>query len=610
MKLITKLHLWVLGVGVLPSLMLLGVTLYLYDREVEQMIREQAQEEFQAARSQWQENLAHMQRLAELLGGLSTLRTPLPASQGESLEATLRDLSNRYDLTALGIYDRQGHLIAASRDDLHELLPATLDLSEPRSGCVEKIHTSSYLTVTAPITTDSREDPAGTLLLRQALRRLVTQGSLRRMTTILEQVTCEQIGAYHTGYQRATCLPVFDVEGREIAAMLVRVSTIPSLVFRKHSLLIVGVPGLSSLLFLLLLHRLLTRRLLRPILALKRGTEAIQHGNYAVLVPATDDDELGDLARQFNAMAGQIQELMQHYQASNTRLERAVAQRTAELCQTNQTLQETIETLTRTQARLVSQQKLASLGELTAGIVHELKNPLHFIRNFSQVITTLVADLECELAHAAPDQEELADILRQLPTCAQEIRTHTDRAVRTITSILDQTRHHDGARQSVLLNPLVKEAIYLASHGLSFHDSMAKITIQEQYDPALDETPLQLLPGELSRALLNLLLNACQELQQTAQVANVGYTPIVSVSTEAAAHEVMIRIRDNGRGIPNDLREKIFHPFFSAKPAGEGAGLGLSIAHEIITHLHGGTLEITSHPGEYTECEIRVPRGA
>lgn len=608
MKLITKLHLWVLGVGVLPSLALLGVMLYCYDREMEQMIREQAQEEFQAARSQWQENLAHIQRLAELLGGLSALSIPLHTHQHESLEDVLRDLLDRYSLTGLGIYDQQGQLAAASHDDLNEPLPATLDLSEPRSVFFEKINTTSYVTVIAPITIDSREDPVGALLLRQALRHLVARGSLRRMTTILEHVTCEQIGEYQTAYQRAACVPVIDAEGQDIAAMLVRVSTIPYLLFRKHSLLIFLTPGMSGILCMLLLRGILARVLFRPVVVLKQGMDALQRGNDAIRLPVAGDDELGDLARHFNAMAGQIQELMQHYQESNARLERAVAQRTAELHQANQTLQETVDTLTRTQARLVSQQTLASLGELTAGIAHELQNPLHFLSNFSQVITTLVADLECELAHTTPDPEELADILRQLPTCAQEIRTHTDRAVRTITSILSQTRHHDRAPRSVLLNPLVKDAIYLASHGMPTRERRAAITIQEQYDPALDETPLPLLPGDLSRALLNLLLNACQELQQAAQTADAGYTPVLTISTEAAEHEVIIRIRDNGRGIADDLRERILQPFFSTKPAGEGAGLGLSIANDIITHLHGGKLDIDSVPGEYTACVIRLPK--
>ncbi|GAK60552.1 integral membrane sensor signal transduction histidine kinase [Candidatus Vecturithrix granuli] len=608
MKLITKLHLWMLGVGVLPSLALLGVMLYFYDREMEQMIREHAQEEFLAARSQWQENIAHIQRLAELLGELSALSTPLHTHQCESLKDVLRDLIDRYGLTVLGIYDQQDALIASSPGDLKDLLPEHLDWSEPRSVFFEKISTISYVTVIAPITIDSREDPVGTLLLRQTLRRLVTQGSLRRMTTILEQVTCEQIGAYQAGYQRTTCVPVHDVEGQEIAAILVRVSTIPYLLFRKHSLLIFLTPGVSGILCMLLLRGILTRVLFRPVVALKRGMDALQSGNDAIRLPVTGDDELGDLTRHFNAMAGQIQELMQHYQESNARLERAVTQRTAELHQTNQTLQETVDTLTHTQARLVSQQTLASLGKLTAGIAHELQNPLHFISNFSQVITTLVADLERELAHTTPDPEELADILRQLPTCAQEIRTHTDRAVRTITSILSQTRHHDRAPRSVLLNPLVKDAIYLASHGMPTRERGAAITIQEQYDPALDETPLPLLPGDLSRALLNLLLNACQELQRVAQTADAGYTPVLSISTEAAAHEVIIRIRDNGRGIADDLREKIFQPFFSTKPAGEGTGLGLSIANDIITHLHGGKLDIDSVPGEYTACVIRLPK--
>jgi signal transduction histidine kinase len=303
-------------------------------------------------------------------------------------------------------------------------------------------------------------------------------------------------------------------------------------------------------------------------------------------------------------MTEQIQSSLHTCNRLNEQLERTVESRTDELKRKNQQLQETLRHLKRTQAQLITQEKLASLGELTAGIAHELKNPLNFVSNFNQLIFSEVKDIEQELAKEHPNQKKLWHMFEDLPELTRRIRKNTDRAVRIIDGMLKHARGGEGMHIPTQINALVKEYVAFAYHGMRRFN----MTIEEEYDPVLDSDPISIVPQDISRAILNIALNACYELNRKHHTMNNEYIPILQVSTEDAGSDVIIRIRDNGGGIPEEIREKIFQPFFSTKPAGEGTGLGLSIAYDIITNMHQGRLDVTSQIGDFTEFVIRLPK--
>lgn len=268
-------------------------------------------------------------------------------------------------------------------------------------------------------------------------------------------------------------------------------------------------------------------------------------------------------------------------------------------------MQETLHELKTAQTHLIAQAKLASLGELTAGIAHELKNPLNFINNFSEMIFSQVKALEQELANDVPNQKNLRGMVADLPELARRIRKNSKRAVRIINGMLAHARGEQGMRCPTQINGVVKEYVALAYHGMRRLD-----LTEEEYDPALDSILISIVPQDISRAILNIAMNACYELNRKRETMNDEYIPILRVSTKDTGDEVVIRFRDNGDGIPEDVREKIFQPFFSTKPVGEGIGLGLSMACEIITNMHQGSLDVLTQPGEFTGFVIRLPKFA
>ncbi len=261
--------------------------------------------------------------------------------------------------------------------------------------------------------------------------------------------------------------------------------------------------------------------------------------------------------------------------------------------------------------QLIAQEKLASLGQMVAGIAHEIKNPLNFVNNFSEGSEELLAELREELDryHTAPDDatfDNIQAILEDLRLNAIDIVHYGNQADRIVKSMMDHARGTPGLRLPVDLNKLVEDNINLAYHGFRAANPTFQAHIEKQLDTALG--PLEVFPQELGRVLLNILSNACFAVHEKQQTAGGAYHPVIRVSTGLENGDAVIRIRDNGPGIPEDIREKIFQPFFTTKPTGEGnTGLGLSISYDIITLQHKGKISVDSQPGEYTEFIIHLP---
>ncbi len=286
-----------------------------------------------------------------------------------------------------------------------------------------------------------------------------------------------------------------------------------------------------------------------------------------------------------------------------------------DLTRTNLDLKQTMEQLQATQGQLIVQEKLASLGALTAGIAHEIKNPLNFVNNFAALSVELTDELQDELQRhrevlPADTHDYLGELLADLRQNASKIREHGQRADSIVRSMLLHSRGEGGQWQPTDLNALLAEYISLAYHGMRAQDAAFNLTIETDYDASLGL--VNVVPQDLSRVFLNLLNNACQAIHEKQLAVGETYVPVLTVRTRAlltdSGAQVEIRVRDNGPGIPPDVREKIFHPFFTTKPPGKGTGLGLSISYEIVVQEHNGTLSVASQPGEFTEFIITLPR--
>ena len=289
----------------------------------------------------------------------------------------------------------------------------------------------------------------------------------------------------------------------------------------------------------------------------------------------------------------------------NQTLEYEVGQRTADLSRQTEELRATLAELQETQTQLVQREKMASLGELTAGIAHEIQNPLNFVNNFADVSAELVAELEEARARPARDAAEEAELLADLRQNLQRISQHGGRASGIVRGMLAHSRAGSGERQAVDVNALCDEYLRLAYHGLRAKDKTFNATLETDF--AFDLPPVQATPGDLGRVLLNLLTNAFYVVQKRQQTSEAGYRPTVGVSTRRAGDQVEIRVQDNGGGIPDDIKARIFQPFFTTKPTGEGTGLGLSLSYDIITKGHGGTLAVDSELGRGTTFIVRLP---
>jgi signal transduction histidine kinase len=297
--------------------------------------------------------------------------------------------------------------------------------------------------------------------------------------------------------------------------------------------------------------------------------------------------------------------LRQQIAIENVRLFESVEERTRELARS-------LDDLRAAQDRLVQTEKLASLGQLTAGIAHEIKNPLNFVNNFSAVSVELIDELREALAGAHLDSKlraEISEIADTLQGNLDKVVQHGKRADAIVKNMLLHSRQGSGERQLVDINALVDESLNLAYHGARAEKQGFDITLERSFDLAAGEADL--FPQEITRVLLNLIANGFYAATKRKAETNEGdYAPMITAATKNLGDRVEISIRDNGTGISHGVKEKLFNPFFTTKPAGEGTGLGLSISHDIIVKQHGGSIEVDTKPGEFTEFRIVLPRAA
>jgi signal transduction histidine kinase len=277
----------------------------------------------------------------------------------------------------------------------------------------------------------------------------------------------------------------------------------------------------------------------------------------------------------------------------------------------SQTMEEAYRELKATQANLVHAEKMASLGQLTAGIAHEIKNPLNFVNNFAGVSAELLDELREALGPSMGGLKACAEVEALITTLnnnLSKIAEHGRRADGIVKSMLLHSRGGSGERQNVDINSLIEEALNLAYHGARAQDKEFNITLERDLDPNFG--PIELVPQDITRVFLNLFGNgfyAAKKRQQDDKV-NADYRPVLRVTTRDLGDQVEARVRDNGVGVPADVQAKMFTPFFTTKPTGEGTGLGLSISYDIVTQQHGGTITVESRVNEFTEFVIRLPR--
>jgi len=288
----------------------------------------------------------------------------------------------------------------------------------------------------------------------------------------------------------------------------------------------------------------------------------------------------------------------------NVRLFEQVQERTRELSLS-------LEELRTAQDRLIQTEKLASLGQLTAGIAHEIKNPLNFVNNFSALSAELIDELKDVLKSAGLDdkaREEVGEITHMLKGNLEKVVQHGKRADSIVKNMLLHSREGSGEHRPADINAIVEESLNLAYHGARAEKSGFNITLKRELDPAAGM--IDLYPQEITRVFLNLISNGFYAATKRKEAGEEGFEPTLIATTKDLGNKVEIRIRDNGTGIPPEVREKMFNPFFTTKPAGEGTGLGLSMSHDIIVKQHGGKIDVDTRQGSFTEFIITLPRAA
>lgn len=320
----------------------------------------------------------------------------------------------------------------------------------------------------------------------------------------------------------------------------------------------------------------LARRMVVPIRRLQAGAERLGAGDLSQRIAIRTGDEIETLAERFNVMASRVQE-------SYETLERRVEERTRELSQS-------LADLRKAQDRLIQSEKLASLGQLTAGIAHEIKNPLNFVNNFSSLSGELIEELRDALQGAKLDSKtgpEVEELMGMLKGNLEKVVQHGRRADSIVKNMLLHSREGSGERRPADVNGLVEESLNLAYHGARAEKPGFNVTLERDFDPEAGEADLY--PQEITRVLLNLFSNGFYaSAKRKSEGGDPAFEPTLTASTRNLGDAVEIRIRDNGVGIPDEVKAKMFNPFFTTKPAGEGTGLGLSLSHDIVVKQHGG----------------------
>ncbi|HNR15346.1 MAG TPA: ATP-binding protein [Chitinophagaceae bacterium] len=270
--------------------------------------------------------------------------------------------------------------------------------------------------------------------------------------------------------------------------------------------------------------------------------------------------------------------------------------------ETNTALQKSLEELKAAQQQLIQSEKMASLGELTAGIAHEIQNPLNFVNNFSDVSTELVDEMNDEIDKG--NLEDAKQIAQDLKQNLEKINHHGKRAGDIVKGMLQHSRTSSGQKELTDINALADEYLRLAYHGLRAKDKTFNAAMKTDYDESIGL--IKIIPQDIGRVVLNLITNAFYAVTERKKLAVEGYEPIVTVSTKKYSDRVEVQVKDNGTGIPQKALDKIFQPFFTTKPTGQGTGLGLSLSYDIVK-AHGGEIKVTTAENEGTEFIISIP---
>lgn len=356
----------------------------------------------------------------------------------------------------------------------------------------------------------------------------------------------------------------------------------------------------------------LARTILVPVLELRDAARRVGEGDLSQRVRSTGRDEIGELGKEFNAMVTDLAEARKELHETNLSLSSA-----------NSSLNNTLNELKSTQAQLIQSEKMASLGELTAGIAHEIQNPLNFVNNFSEINTELIDEMRQELSSG--NFEEAGTLAANIEENEKKIIYHGKRADAIVKSMLQHSRSSTAQKEPADINALADEYLRLCYHGLRAKDktfnTTIPITIGTDFDKTIEK--INIVPQDIGRALLNLFTNAFYAVAEKASLrvrgempGDLPYEPTVSVTTKRINNKpgnnrpdnyrIEIRVKDNGIGIPQKVLDKIYHPFFTTKPAGRGTGLGLSLSYDIIK-THGGEIKVETKEGEGSEFIIQLP---
>jgi signal transduction histidine kinase len=385
---------------------------------------------------------------------------------------------------------------------------------------------------------------------------------------------------------------------------------------------------LIGLLILLTVIILISNSITRPLRALTNATGKFAHGDFNIQLPEIKSrDEIRNLNDSFiymqNELARTINDLKDasaKLKLSNEKLEeysrtleQKVEERTSELNDKNKKLDVAFSNLKAAQAQLVQSEKMASLGQLTAGIAHEIKNPLNFINNFSELTAELATELKEEFDKLSDkiipeDREYLQGITDDISSNAQKISEHGKRADRIIKGMLLHSRGRAGDKQPSDINAMLAEAFNLGYHSMRAQDNNFNIKVEADYDQSMEM--INVVPQDISRVFLNIINNACYSTHEKKKKLKDLFNPVLKIKTVNSEKDVMIYIRDNGLGIPRDVLDKIFNPFFTTKPAGQGTGLGLSLSFDIVVHEHQGELKVETEENEYAEFIIKLPKSS
>jgi signal transduction histidine kinase len=352
--------------------------------------------------------------------------------------------------------------------------------------------------------------------------------------------------------------------------------------------------GLFALILALSLTALIVHSIVAPLRQVEQGMTAITRGDLDAPIPLETRDEIGAMVAALRMLRGSLIE--------RDRLER-------EIRAARDTAESALQNLKAAQANLIQAEKMASLGQLTAGIAHEIKNPLNFVNNFSSLSVELIAELNEVLKSASLGdnvRQEVAELTGMLKDNLEKVVQHGKRADSIVKNMLQHSREGSGEHHPADINAIVDESLNLAYHGARAEKAGFSIALQRDLDPSAGMADVY--PQEITRVLLNLISNGFYATTKRKVEVGGGFEPMLSATTKNLGDKVEIRIRDNGTGIPEEVREKIFNPFFTTKPTGEGTGLGLSMSYDIVVKQHGGSIDVETEPGLFTEFKIVLPR--